>query len=217
MQIVASSRKSLFRVVTMIVAILAIFSASVGPANAAASRTVSLDGTGVTLLEPTQTQRKEALIRLEQARLQDPKGFSKRLELIKSSKPLTKYLSADRRFDARQQQEFLAASMPDEALEALVSLADSGYLKLEVKTGHFGTKVASISKAKQMTIGGGFRNSSLKPMFPQCPAAWAALWAWWGTNAAFCGAMGFFGPMAALGCSAVMAIAGSVIDVNRGC
>ncbi|WP_052295519.1 hypothetical protein [Paenarthrobacter aurescens] len=201
----------------MIVAVLAILSASVGPANAAAARTVAAGGAGVTLLEPTQAQRKEALIRLEQARLRDPAGFSNRVELIKGSKPLTEYLSADRRFDARQQQEFLAASMPTDALEALVSLADSGYLKLEVKSGRFGTKVASISKAKQMTIGGGFRNSSLKPMFPQCPAAWAALWAWWGTNAAFCGAMGFFGPMAALGCSAVMAVAGSMIDVNRGC
>ncbi|MBP2268980.1 hypothetical protein J3A64_004444 [Pseudarthrobacter sp. PvP004] len=201
----------------MIVAVLAILSASVGPANAAASRTVSLDGTGVTLLEPTPAQRTEALIRLEQARLQDPTGFSQRVKLIQSSKPLKKYLSADRRFDARQQQEFLAASMPTDALESLVSLTDSGYLTLQLTDGPKNTKVAKLVKAKPVMVGGGKGSTAMMPMYPQCPSAWAALWAWWGTNMAFCGAMGFFGPMAMIGCSAAMTIAGGFIDFNRGC
>lgn len=155
--------------------------------------------------------------RLEQARLADPAGFSKRLQLIRASKELTEYLSSDSRFDGALQQEFLAASMPTDVLESLVSLTDTGYLSLEVTEGPNHTKVAKLSKAEPTMVGGGKGSMGMKPMFPQCPSAWAALWAWWGTNAAFCGAMGFFGPMAALGCSAAMAIAGSVIDFNRGC
>ncbi|MBT2513416.1 hypothetical protein [Arthrobacter sp. ISL-30] len=155
--------------------------------------------------------------RLEQSRTEDPAGFAQRLRMIQDSHALTTFLSSDSRFDSGLQQQFLAASMPTDVLESLVVLTETGFLTLEVKDGPNGSKVGKINKAKPTMLGGGVGSMALKPMFPQCPAAWAALWAWWGTNAAFCGAMGFFGPMAALGCSAAMAIAGSVIDFNRGC
>ncbi|UVJ39668.1 hypothetical protein [Arthrobacter sp. CJ23] len=203
--------------ITTLVAVIAVFSTSVAPASAAGPRTVSAAETGVALLQPTEAQKAEALQRLEQSRSADPAGFAERLRIIKGSKPLTTFLASDSRFDSGLQQRFLAASMPTDVLEALVELTDTGYLTLEVKDGPNGTKVAKLSKAKPSMVGGGKGGMSMKPMFPQCPSAWAALWAWWGTNAAFCGAMGFFGPMAALGCSAAMAIAGSVIDFNRGC
>lgn len=107
--------------------------------------------------------------------------------------------------------------MPTDVLKSLVELTDTGYLSLEVSDGPNNIKVAKFTKAKPSMVSGGKGSMSMKPMFPQRPSAWAALRAWWGTNAAFCGAMGFFGPMAALGCSAAMAIAGTVIDFNRGC
>jgi hypothetical protein len=98
-----------------------------------------------------------------------------------------------------------------------VELTDIGYLSLDVSEGPNNTKVAKISKAEPYMVGGGKGSMGMQPMYPQCPSAGAALWAWWGTNIAFCGAMGFFGPMAALGCSAAMAVAGSFIDFNKGC
>ncbi|YCH06208.1 hypothetical protein ACTAQJ_13890 [Arthrobacter sp. alpha11c] len=205
------------RLLTTLIAVVAVVFASVTPANAAGNRTIVGSGEGAILLEPTNAQKAEAMKRLEQARLTDPSGFAKRLELIRGSKELTQYLSSDSRFDGGLQQQFLAASMPTDVLKALVSLTDSGYLNLEVVDGQNNAKVAKLSKAEPRMIGGGKGSTAMKPMFPQCPSAWAALWAWWGTNAAFWGAMGFFGPMAALGCSAAMAIAGSVIDFNRGC
>ncbi|UVJ39134.1 hypothetical protein [Arthrobacter sp. CJ23] len=202
---------------TTLVAVFAVVFASVAPANAAGNRTVVGSSEGAVLLEPTPAQKSEAMKRLEQARLADPVGFAKRLHLIQGSKELTQYLSADNRFDAGLQQQFLAAAMPTDALEALVSMTDSGYLALEIKDGPGNTKVATLSKAKPSMIGGGKGSIAMKPMYPQCASAWAALWAWWGTNMAFCGAMGFFGPMAMIGCSAAMTIAGGVIDFNRGC
>ncbi|MCZ9884520.1 hypothetical protein [Arthrobacter sp. B2a2-09] len=207
------------RLLTALVAVVAVVFGSVAPAaaNAAENRTVVGSGEGAVLLEPTKAQRAEAMKRLEQARLADPAGFANRLDLIQESKELREYLSSDSRFDSGLQQQFLAASMPTDILESLVSLTDSGYLTLELADGPNKTKVAKLIKAERSMIGGGKGSMGKKPMFPQCPSAWAALWAWWGTNAAFCGAMGFFGPMAALGCSAAMAIAGSVIDFNRGC
>lgn len=179
----------------------------------------SIAGTesGVALLQPTQAQADEAMERLEQARSNDPAGFAERLRIINKSKPLTAFLSSDSRFGSGLQQNFLAASMPTDVLNSLIELTDTGYLSLEVSDGPNNIKVAKIIKAKPSMVGGGKGSMSMKPMLPQCPSAWAALWAWWGTNAAFCGALGIFGPMAALGCSAAMAIAGSVIDFNRGC
>ena len=96
-------------------------------------------------------------------------------------------------------------------------VTDSGYLSLEVEAGADNARIAKIVKAGPVMVGGGKGSMAMQPPFPQCPSAWAVLWAWWGTNAAFCGALGFFGPMAALGCPAAMAIAGSAIDFNRGC
>ncbi len=212
-----SSWKQIWRVISTFTAVLAVLLASVIPANAAATRTVVPVDSGVALLQPTQAQKMEAMKRLEQSRSADPTGFAKRLGIIQSSKTLTTFLASDIRFDSQLQQEFLAAMMPTDVLESLVVLTETGYLTLAVKDGPSGSKVAKIHKSKPAMMGGGLRGMSMRPMFPQCPAAWAALWAWWGTNAAFCGAMGFFGPMAALGCSAAMAIAGSVIDFNRGC
>ena len=209
--------KQFCKVVIALLSVLGVFLASVGPASAAGSRTVASAASGVSILQPTQAQTAEAMSRLERARETDPSGYANRLSLIKESRALTKFLSSDSRFDGQMQQQFLAASLPTDVLEALIELTDIGYLKLSVEDGPNGAKIAKITKAKTPMIGGRKGSMSMKPMFPQCPSAWAALWAWWGTNAAFCGAMGFFGPMAALGCSAAMAIAGSVIDFNRGC
>jgi hypothetical protein len=205
------------RLVATFTAVVAILVASVGPAGAAGAKTIAAASSGVALLQPTAAQAEEAMWRLEQAKLADPTGFAERLRIIEKSKPLTTFLASDSRFDAKLQQNFLAASMPTEILEALVELTDSGYISLEVSDGPNNAKIAKIVKAKPTMVGGGKGSMGMQPMFPQCPSAWAALWAWWGTNAAFCGALGFFGPMAALGCSAAMAIAGSVIDFNRGC
>jgi hypothetical protein len=36
-------------------------------------------------------------------------------------------------------------------------------------------------------------------------------------NRAYCAIIGFFGPWAALGCAAAMAVAGAVMDFNRAC
>lgn len=209
--------KQACRVVVTFVAVIAVFLASVGPASAAGARTIAVTESGVVLLQPTQRQTDEAMKRLEQARSNDPVGFAERLRIIEKSMHLTAFLSSDSRFDSGLQQNFLAAAMPTDVLKSLVELTDTGYLSLKVSDGPNNIKVAKITKAKPSMAGGGKGSMSMKPMFPQCPSAWAALWAWWGTNAAFCGALGFFGPMAALGCSAAMAIAGSVIDFNRGC
>lgn len=211
------SWKLFVRALTTLAVVCGLVVTSMGPAGAAPARTISATDSGAVLLTPTAAQKAEAMKRLELARSANPAGFARRLQLIKDSRELPAFLSSDDRFDSRQQQEFLAASMPADALEALISLTESGYLSFEVKDGPNGTKIAKMVKAKPAMIGGGKGSMAMKPMFPQCPSAWAALWAWWGTNAAFCGAMGFFGPMAALGCSAAMAVAGSVIDFNRGC
>jgi hypothetical protein len=209
--------KHVCRLVATFTAVVAIMVASVGPAGAAGAKTIAAASSGVALLQPTPAQMQEALNRLGQAKSSDPNGFAERLQIIEESKPLSAFLSSDSRFDSRLQQEFLAASMPTDVLMALVELTDSGYLSLEVSDGPNSSKIAKIVKAKPIMVGGGMGSMGMQTAFPQCPAAWAALWAWWGTNAAFCGALGFFGPMAALGCSAAMAIAGSVIDFNRGC
>lgn len=204
-------------ILTTIVAVIGLVFVSVAPADASGSKTISAGGSGVVLHEPTAAQKAEAMRRLDQAQKADPEGFDERLRLIKNSKELMTYLSSDSRFDAGLQQKFLAASMPTEVLQSLVSLTETGYLTLEVKDGPNNTKVAKFSKAEPTLVGGGKGSMAMKPMFPQCPSAWAAMWAWWGTNAAFCGAMGFFGPGAAIACSGFMMLAGSAIDFNKGC
>lgn len=209
--------KHFCRLAATFTAVVELMAASIGPAGAAGAKTIAAASSGVALLQPNPAQTQEALNRLRQAKSADPLGFAVRLQIIEESKPLTAFLSSDSRFDSRLQQEFLAALMPTDVLTALVELTDLGYLSLEVSDGPNSLRIAQIVKAKPIMVGGGKGSMGMQTAFPQCPAAWAAFWAWWSTNAAFCGALGFFGPMAALGCSAAMAIAGTVIDINRGC
>jgi hypothetical protein len=122
--------KHLCRLVATFTAVVAIMVASVGPAGAAGAKTIATANSGVALLQPTPAQTQEALNRLGQAKSSDPIGFAQRLQIIEESKPLSAFLSSDSRFDSRLQQEFLAASMPTDVLQALVELTDSGYLSL---------------------------------------------------------------------------------------
>ena len=211
-----STQKAATRLVTTLMVIFAMLFTAAVPAHATPGAITPVRD-GVALHEPTAAQWADALHRLGIQRAQDPRGFSLRLRMIEDSPQLNAHLAADKRFDVGLQRQFLAVTMPTDVLAALIDLVDSRYLELSVRENADGTTVASVKKASPMIGGGRLGATSVKPLLPQCPSAWAAFWAWWSTNAAFCGAMGFFGPGAALACSFAMAVAGSVIDYNRGC
>ena len=118
--------------------------------------------------------------------------------------------------------EFAAAQMPTEVLRSLIFLTDRGAVKLDINEGPGKSPRVSLEiqkKAKPVFHGGGMGRMSVSAplVVPQCGAAWTAFWAWFAVNRGYCAIIGFFGPWAALGCAAAMAVAGAVMDFNRAC
>lgn len=163
---------------------------------------------------------------IEKARAQDPAGFNLRLSLITSSKAVTKYLASFRGLDWSTQVNGLAASMPMDALTGMVDLMEKKIVEYKVRpastssnwvtmtvhkdlmASYLGTSSESTNPGELTTFGWG--------SLPQCPSAWAAFWAWFAFNTAFCGPFAAY-PPAAVACALGLGLAGMIVDFNRGC
>ncbi|WP_336852493.1 hypothetical protein [Sinomonas albida] len=200
---------------------LALFMASLTPASAAPPHTAD-QASGIAITQPTPQQREAALAKLGAAKSTDPVGFGQRMRMLQNADALNRFLFADARFDGRQQQEFVAASMPTDALQGLIEMTDAGMLKFEFVKNSNGQPAAKVSKGHpRPLIGGGLGTTSIRPAgldsLPQCPSAWAAFWAWYANTTLVCEALGFFGPWTAAGCYLALALGGMVIDFNMSC
>ncbi|MEA5454047.1 hypothetical protein SPF06_04855 [Sinomonas sp. JGH33] len=213
---------SIFKAAISVASALALLLASVNPATAASPQREASDS-GVTIVQPTEQERVAALAKLDEAKRKDPVGFAQRMKMLEHADALNRFLYGDKRFDGRQQQEFVAASIPTEALEGLIEMTDAGVLKFGLTKDSSGRPAAKITKGSSETrmIGGGLHSSSVKPAglgsLPQCPSAWAAFWAWYANTMVVCEALGFFGPWTAAGCYLALALGGTIIDFNMSC
>lgn len=169
-----------------------------------------------TIITPTTEQQAEAEANLAAHIAEDPADFHTRMSILDDAPAIDAYLG-NFEFDIEQQKMYLAALMPTEALRGFVDMTNQGMLTLTVTQSESGEKITTIQVEDQpTTIAPKAGNASINA-FPACPSAWAAFYAWYATNAAFCGAMGFFGPAAAIGCGLAMGLAGTALDFNRGC
>ncbi|WP_422936230.1 hypothetical protein [Sinomonas sp. P47F7] len=200
---------------------IALVAAFVGPATAAPPAPPNR-GDGVVIAQPTDAQRAAALAKLDAAKKSDPAGFAQRMRMLQHADALNAFLFGDSRFDGHLQQEFVAASMPSDALEGLIEMTDAGVLKLDLSKNAAGRVVSKMSFVHhKVVLGGGIHTTAIKPAdlstLPQCPSAWAALYAWFAESTMLCELMGFFGPWSMLGCYAFFLVAGMVIDFNMSC
>ncbi|WP_018133602.1 hypothetical protein [Acaricomes phytoseiuli] len=205
--------------VSIVVAAAAMISLA-GPASAQQATLPTGQGItetseGITLTKvstrPSQVQQAVGDEKARAAEIADPAGYATRLALIASSPKTQEYLNSFQGIDVTRQAEGLAGLMNTEALTGFTQMIDQGALELRVtnlKNGDYQTQMI-IKSQPQM------RDTALRGM-PRCPAAWAAFWAWFATEAAMCGALAPW-PAAAFACAAAYAVGGSMIDFNRGC
>lgn len=146
----------------------------------------------------------------------DSQEFLKTVSILEESASIQNYLAAYPEFDSHDQLEVLALGFSPEAAQAFVQLLDSGELVISADRDSDGSPAPTMEAAAAVDVSSG-PVAVAAAGFPQCPSAWAALYAWFATEAAFCGALGFFGPGAALGCAAAMTLLGTIPDYNAGC
>lgn len=176
---------------------------------------------GAVIAGPTEEQRGQARTAVQDAKLIDPSGFELRMRMLRESRALREYLGSMPTYDVTEQMEFAATQLPTEVLRSLILLTDQGSIRVQAIKGADQRFRASLKVQEKTSgsYGGGMGRMSVSAplVVPQCGAAWTAFWAWFAVNRGYCAIIGFFGPWAALGCAAAMAVAGAVMDFNRAC
>lgn len=167
--------------------------------------------------EPSAEQQAIAMDNLREHIAVDPDDFQERMSILEDAPAIDTYLERFDDVDVEQQKAFFAASMPTEALRSFVDMTTKGALDIRVTPMSDGTLVTSVEIDPTYGFTAPAKNQGGTTALPACPSAWAAFWAWYATEAAFCGAMGFFGPGAALACALAMGLGGTALDFNRGC
>lgn len=128
---------------------------------------------------------------------------------------MTKYLRSFSGLDFRLQRDFMAASMPTDALTGLVDMMKKGVIEFKV------SKISADSFSSEMIIHkaenqSGAMSSMALGSLPRCASALAAFWAWFAVNGAMCGAFAPMPPLA-FSCAVGFAIGGAIIDFNMSC
>ncbi|MDJ0353580.1 MULTISPECIES: hypothetical protein [Micrococcaceae] len=167
--------------------------------------------------EPSAGQQAIAMDNLREHIAADPTDFQERMNILDDAPAIDTYLERFDNVDVDQQKAFFAASMPTEALRSFVDMTNKGALDIRVTSMSDGTLATSVEIDPTYGFTAPAKNQGETTALPSCPSAWAAFWAWYATEAAFCGAMGFFGPGAALACALAMGLGGTALDFNRGC
>lgn len=162
-------------------------------------------------LQASNTSTAEEII--NEAREADPEEFNQTVEILESSPLLMSYLSSYEGFDAEQEVQVLATQFNPDAAQAFVDVLESGELTIDEGADENGNPAPEVNISPDMSNSGGVSTQD----FPQCPSAWAALYAWAATEAAFCGTLGLAGPGATLACVAAFTVTGTVPDFNAGC
>ncbi|WP_139244847.1 MULTISPECIES: hypothetical protein [unclassified Arthrobacter] len=157
---------------------------------------------------------------VQKAKAQDPSGFDQRIKLITSSKALVEYLASYKGLDRSMQIEGLAASMPTDALTGMADMMDKKVIEYKVRPASASSNWVTMS-VKQDRMASYSDNSGAVTTLglgslPQCPSAWAAFWAWFAFNTAFCAPFAAY-PPAAVACALGLGLGGMIIDFNKGC
>lgn len=171
--------------------------------SATSSSAASLQASNTSTAEETINEAREA----------DPEGFNQTVEILESSPLLMAYLNSYEGFDAEQEVQVLATQFNPDAAQAFVEVLESGELTISAGTDKHGNPAPEVNINPDLNNSGEISTQD----FPQCPSAWAALYAWAATEAAFCGALGLAGPGASLACVAAFTVIGTVPDFNAGC
>ena len=195
----------------LLIAVLCCILVGLSTPTAASAATVTNPGA------PAADQQAIAEENLREHIAADPADFQERMNILDSAPAIDTYLARFDSFDVDQQKAFFAASMPTEALRSFVDMTNKGALDIVVTPKADGTLVTSVEIDPTYGFTAPAKGQGGTAALPACPSAWAAFWAWYATEAAFCGAMGFFGPGAALACALAMGLGGTALDFNRGC
>lgn len=195
----------------LLIAVLCCALIALSTPAAASAATVATTG------EPSTEQQAIAMANLRKHIATDPADFQERMRILGNAPAIDAYLVQFGGIDIDQQRAFFAASMPTEALRSFVDMTNKGALDIRVAPGTDGTLVTSVIVDPTYGFTPPAKGQVATAALPACPSAWAAFWAWYATEAAFCGAMGFFGPGAALACALAMGLGGTALDFNRGC
>lgn len=177
---------------------------SLAPANATGLKSGDAEGL---------SQQEAAAV--SDALREDSQDFLQTVSILGESSAIQDYLAAYAEFDPQDQLEVMALGFSPESAQAFVQLLDSGELAISADRDVDGNPAPTLEAPDATVASGQVGVAAIG--FPQCPSAWAALYAWFATEAAFCGALGFFGPGAALGCAAAMTVLGTIPDYNAGC
>ncbi|MFC8041258.1 hypothetical protein ACFUOZ_18055 [Paenarthrobacter sp. NPDC057355] len=191
--------------------------ATTSPKKSHDDKTVS---TTTLVANPDRLASKALFQAIDKAREVDPIGFDARVKLISSSKAVLKYVTSFKGLDRSMQIDGLAASMPTDALNGMVDLMERKIVEYKVQPASGSSNWVTMIVHKEafqpdQATSGDLTTFGLGSL-PQCPSAWAAFWAWFAFNAAFCGPFAAY-PPAAFGCALGLGLAGMVIDFNRGC
>ncbi|ASN19304.1 hypothetical protein [Arthrobacter sp. YN] len=196
---------------------LAAHAAPPEPVAAYDNKTVS---TSTLVVNPDRAASEELHQAIEKVKAQDPLGFEVRLNLITSSKAVSKYLKSFKGLDRDVQIEGMAASMPTDALTGMIDLMEKKILEYKVRpasdSSNWVTMIVNKDAMASYTSDSGTPTTFGWGSFPQCPSAWAAFWAWFAFNTAFCGPFAAY-PPAAVACALGLGLAGMIVDFNRGC
>lgn len=195
----------------LVIAVLCCLLAGLSTPTAASAATATEAG------EPSADQQAIAAENLREHIAADPADFQERMDILDHAPAIDTYLARFDSFDVHQQKAFFAASMPTAALRSFVDMTNTGALDIVVTPKADGTLATSVKIDPTYGFTSPTKGQGAMAALPACPSAWAAFWAWYATEAAFCGAMGFFGPGAALACALAMGLGGTALDFNRGC
>ena len=191
--------------------------ASPEPVKSHDNKTVS---TSTLVVNPDRVASEQLHHAIEKVKAQDPLGFEVRVNLITSSKAVSKYLKSFKGLDKNMQIEGLAASMPTDALTGMIDLMEKRVLEYKVRpasdSSNWVTMIVHKDAMASYTNDPGALTTFGWGSLPQCPSAWAAFWAWFAFNTAFCGPFAAY-PPAAVGCALGLGLAGMIVDFNRGC
>jgi hypothetical protein len=164
---------------------------------------------------------------INEAKAQDPDGFDTRVRMIYSSKAVSKYVASFKGLDRDIQVSGLAASMPTEALAGMVDLMEKKIVEYKVRPASASSSWVTMTVHKDLLAAYSADSAVISDdlgqltargwgSLPQCPSAWAAFWAWFAFNTAFCGPFAAY-PPAAVACALGLGLGGMILDFNRGC
>lgn len=142
---------------------------------------------------------------IAQAKKKDPKGFAKRVALLKQSDAMSELLRGADTKSAQQYWEFFAAISTDKSAADFVKKTHGK--RYMVRGSESAPTVTLVDASKVVTASG----------LPTCWRGWVAAYAWFASEGAICGGIGAVSVPGGVVCGGVFFVWGMLPDFNAPC